>query len=118
MNQLSPKVSVIIPSYNRANYIADTIKSVQDQTYENWEMIILDDGSDDNTQEIVGQIEDNRIHFIKNKRIGIVGAIKNMGITKSSGELIAFIDSDDLWAAEKLEKQVKALQQFPEAGFC
>lgn len=118
MSQTSPKVSVIIPSYNRANYILDTIKSVQAQTYKNWEMIILDDGSDDNTQEVVEQIEDDRIHFIKNKRIGIVGAIKNMGIAKSSGELIAFIDSDDLWAVEKLEKQVNALQQYPEAGFC
>jgi glycosyltransferase involved in cell wall biosynthesis len=118
MNQLSPKVSVIIPSYNRANYIADTIKSVQDQTYENWEVIILDDGSDDNTEEIVEQISDSRVHFIKAGRIGIVSAIKNLGISKSSGELIAFIDSDDLWAAEKLEKQVVALQQYPEAGFC
>jgi glycosyltransferase involved in cell wall biosynthesis len=118
MNQLSPKVSVIIPSYNRANYIADTIKSVQDQSYKNWEMIILDDGSNDNTQEIVERIGDDKIHFIKNKRLGIVSAIKNLGIANSTGELIAFIDSDDLWAEDKLEKQVMALQQFPEAGFC
>ena len=67
MGQTSPKVSVIIPSYNRANYISDTIKSIQAQTYKNWEMIILDDGSDDNIQEIVEQVEDDRIHFIKNK---------------------------------------------------
>ena len=118
MNQTIPKVSIIIPTYNRANYISDTIKSIQAQTYNNWEMIVLDDGSDDNTEEIVEQIKDHRIHFIKIGKIGIVGAIKNMGIIKSSGELIAFTDSDDLWAAKKLEKQVMALQQYPEAGFC
>jgi glycosyltransferase involved in cell wall biosynthesis len=118
MSQKSSKLSIIIPTYNRANYIADTIKSVQAQTYKNWEMIILDDGSDDNTQEIVEQIGDDRIRFIKNKRIGIVSAIKNLGITKSTGELIAFVDSDDLWATDKLEKQVAALKQYPEAGFC
>jgi glycosyltransferase involved in cell wall biosynthesis len=113
----SPKVSVIIPTYNRAAYIGETIESIQKQTYTNWEIIIIDDGSDDNTEEIVEKINDNRIRFYKAGRIGVGSKIKNIGMEKAKGELIAFIDSDDLWAPAKLEKQITALQQYPEAGF-
>lgn len=113
----SPKVSVIIPTYNRAAYIGETIESIQNQTYTNWEMIIIDDGSDDDTEELIEKINDNRIRFYKAGRIGIRSTIKNIGLEKATGELIAFLDSDDLWAQTKLEKQVFALQQYPEAGF-
>jgi glycosyltransferase involved in cell wall biosynthesis len=113
-----PKVSIIIPTHNRSNYIIQTIRSVQEQTYKNWELLIVDDGSEDNTEEAIAQLRDDRIQFIKAGRIGIAGAIKNLGLTFATGELIAFVDSDDLWAAEKIEKQVLALQQFPDAGFC
>ncbi len=112
-----PKVSIIMPTYNRANYIDETIESVCNQTYDNWELIIVDDGSEDNTGEIVSQLKDERIKFYKAGRIAINGKIKNIGIEKANGELIAFIDSDDLWAETKLEKQVAALQEYPEAGF-
>ena len=112
-----PKVSIIMPTYNRANYIDQTIESVCNQTYDNWELIIVDDGSEDNTGEIVSQLRDERIKFYKAGRIAINGKIKNIGIEKANGELIAFIDSDDLWAETKLEKQVAALQEYPEAGF-
>ena len=87
------------------------------QTYKNWELIIIDDGSDDDTEEVISQLNDERIQFYKAGRIGINGKIKNTGIEKANGELIAFIDSDDLWAETKLEKQVSALQQYPEAAF-
>lgn len=113
----TPKVSIILPTYNRAGLIMETIESIQNQTYSNWELIIIDDGSDDNTEEIVTQLNDKRIHFHKAGRIGIVGKIKNIGIGMANGELIAFIDSDDLWAKTKLEKQISVLQQYPEAGF-
>ena len=113
----TPKVSIILPTYNRAGLIMQTIESILSQTYSNWELIIIDDGSDDNTGEIITKIKDERIHFHKAGRIGIVGKIKNIGIEKANGELIAFIDSDDLWAETKLEKQIAALQQYPEAGF-
>ena len=113
----TPKVSIILPTYNRADLIMETIESILSQTYRNWELIIIDDGSDDNTEEIISQIKDERIQFHKARRIGIVGKIKNIGIEKARGELIAFIDSDDLWAETKLEKQIIALQQYPEAGF-
>src|SRR6266496_3640136 len=117
LNTSSPIVSIIMPTYNRAGYIAETIESIRNQTYQNWELIIVDDGSDDNTEEIITQIKDERIRFYKAGRIGLNGKIKNIGLEKVSGALIAFIDSDDLWAGTKLEKQVAALQQYPDAEF-
>lgn len=113
----SPKVSIIMSAYNRAGYITETIESIRNQTYQNWELIIVDDGSDDNTEEIIEKTVDARIQFYKAGRVGIRSKIKNIGLEKATGELIAFIDSDDLWAQTKLEKQIGALQQYPEAGF-
>lgn len=113
-----PKVSIILPTYNRAGLIMETIDSILRQSWQNWELIIIDDGSDDNTEEIISRLHDARIKFHKAGRIGIGGKIKNIGLESVSGELIAFIDSDDLWAPQKIEKQVKALQQYPVAGFC
>jgi glycosyltransferase involved in cell wall biosynthesis len=112
------KVSIIMPTYNRANYITESIESILRQTWQNWELIVVDDGSDDNTEETVNEIRDGRIKFYKLKRTAIVGKIKNFGLGKSSGELIAFLDSDDLWAPTKLEKQIEALTHYKEAGFC
>ena len=106
-----------MPTYNRAAFIGETIESILKQTYQNWELIIVDDGSDDNTEELVLQVKDQRIQFYKAGRVGINGKIKNIGVEKASGDLISFIDSDDLWAETKLEKQVAALQEYPEAGF-
>jgi glycosyltransferase involved in cell wall biosynthesis len=113
-----PMVSVIIPTYNRGALIAETIDSVRAQTYRNWELIIVDDGSDDDTEKIIADFHDERLHFIKCGRTGIVGQLKNTGIKKSSGELIAFLDSDDLWSNDKVEKQLNAFKENPEAGFC
>ena len=114
----NPRVSIILPTYNRAGLIMETIQSIQQQTYSNWELIIVDDGSDDNTAEIILQLKDERIHFIKAGRIGIGGKIKNLGLEKANGEFIAFNDSDDLWDKTKIEKQVAALQKYSDAGFC
>ena len=114
----NPKVSIILPTYNRAGLIMETIESIRHQTYSNWELIIVDDGSDDNTAEIILQLKEERIHFIKAGRIGIGGKIKNLGLEKANGEFIAFNDSDDLWDKTKIEKQVAALQENSEAGFC
>jgi glycosyltransferase involved in cell wall biosynthesis len=112
-----PFVSIIMPAYNRAFIISESIQSVRNQTYPNWELIIVDDGSDDNTEELVLSVPDSRIRFHKAGRIGLGGKIKNTGIQLAKGPLIAFLDSDDLWAPTKLAQQVAALQQFPEAGF-
>ena len=116
-NSSFPLVSIIMPTYNRAGLIMETINSVVNQTYQNWELLIVDDGSDDNSKELIDQLPDKRIQFIAGKRIGIVGKIKNKGIALAGGDLVGFIDSDDLWASTKLEKQVVVLQQYPEAGF-
>ena len=77
-----PKVSIILATYNRAGLIMQTIESILRQTFSNWELIIVDDGSDDNTEEIIMQLKDVRIQFHKAGRIGIVGKIKNIGIEK------------------------------------
>src|SRR5262245_55318681 len=114
----NPLVSIILPTYNRAGLIMETIESIYKQTYHNWELIIVDDGSTDNTEELVTSLNDPRIRFIKAGRIGIGGKIKNTGIRNANGDLLAFIDSDDLWAENKLEKQVQIMKQFPDAGFC
>jgi ADP-heptose:LPS heptosyltransferase/GT2 family glycosyltransferase len=106
-----------MPTYNRGAFIEETIGSIFHQTYENWELIIVDDGSDDDTEKVISRLKDQRIQFYKAGRIGINGKIKNIGLEKAHGELIAFMDSDDLWAETKLEKQVAALLEYPEAGF-
>src|SRR5258705_3616720 len=106
---ISFKVSIIMPTYNRAEYIIDTIHSIQDQTFQRWELIIVDDGSDDNTEDLIAQIKDVRIRFYKEGRTGIIGKMKNIGLRHATGELIAFMDSDDLWGKTKLGKQPAAL---------
>jgi glycosyltransferase involved in cell wall biosynthesis len=112
-----PKVSIIMPTYNRAGFIHESIDSIRRQTYANWDLIIVDDGSEDETEQIVSRFNDERINFLKAGRVGINGKVKNIGLKQAKGDLFAFIDSDDLWAETKLEKQVKALQEFGDAGF-
>jgi len=113
-----PRVSIVLPTYNRVMYIGEAIDSVLKQTYANWELLVVDDGSTDNTVELVSQIEDDRIRLLQTpKRLWATGT-RNFGLNDASGELIAFIDSDDLWAPSKLQKQVNALQQYADAGFC
>jgi Glycosyltransferases involved in cell wall biogenesis len=112
-----PKVSIVMPTYNRARYIHEAIESIRRQTYPNWELIIVDDGSEDDTEHVVSRFDDERINFLKAGRIGINGKIKNIGLKEATGDLFAFIDSDDLWADTKLEKQVRAMEEFPDAGF-
>lgn len=116
-NQEYPLVSIVMPTYNRAGYISETIASIQNQTYENWELLILDDGSTDNTEAIVKQLNEPKITYYKFDKTAVTGKLKNYGINIASGELIAFMDSDDLWAGEKLEKQVTALLRNPNAGY-
>ncbi len=109
MNEL---VSIITPSYNTARYIAETIKSVQVQTYTNWEMIIVDDCSTDNTDEIVAQfLADTRIRYLKNERNSGAAVSRNYALREAKGKWIAFLDSDDTWLPEKLEKQVGFMER-------
>lgn len=99
-------VSVIMPSYNTAEYITESIQSVINQTYTNWELIIVDDCSTDNTEEIVSQICDERIRYIKNDINSGAAVSRNKALREAKGQWIAFLDSDDIWMPEKLEKQI------------
>ena len=103
-------VSVIIPTYNRANLIKRSVESVLNQTYKNLELIIVDDGSTDNTKEVIDSINDDRIVYIKQENQGACAA-RNKGIDAAKGKYIAFHDSDDVWHLNKLELQINALKQ-------
>lgn len=102
----SDKVSIIMPSYNTASFIQESIQSVIDQTYENWELIIIDDCSDDNTDAILSAISDTRIKVLRNRVNSGAAYSRNKGLREATGRWIAFLDSDDIWLPEKLEKQI------------
>jgi len=112
---LNPKVSVIIPAYNCARYIAEAIDSVLAQTYQDFEIIVVDDESTDGTGEVVRRYGD-RVRYIRQKNRGPSGA-KNTGIQAARGEYVSTLDGDDLWMPERLEKLVPLLDQQPELGF-
>lgn len=100
-------VSIIMPSYNTAPFIKKTIQSVLNQTYANWELIIVDDCSTDNTDEILETIKDPRIRYFKNEKNSGAAVSRNKALREASGQWIAYLDSDDLWMPEKLEKQIR-----------
>lgn len=103
-----PQVSIITPTYNCARFIEETIKSVQVQTFTDWEMIISDDCSTDNTKEVIAPYlaSDSRIKYICNDKNSGAAITRNNALRIASGRWIAFLDSDDLWLPEKLEKQI------------
>lgn len=105
-------VSIVTPSYNASSFIKETIQSVQSQTYTNWEMIIVDDVSKDNTRELIKEEikKDDRIQLIELQENGGAAIARNTGINCAKGKYIAFLDSDDLWLPEKLEKQLEFMQ--------
>ena len=106
------RVSIIMPAYNAANYISYSIESVLKQTYPDWELLVVDDGSTDNTADIVKRYteQDSRIHYLWQIN-GRQGKARNKGISVSEGEIIAFLDADDLWLPNKLEDQINALHK-------
>ncbi|MCK5306495.1 MAG: glycosyltransferase [Candidatus Omnitrophica bacterium] len=104
-------VSIIIPTYNRARIIKRAVKSVLEQTYTNFELIIIDDGSTDNTAEIINSYKDERVIYIKNNKNSGQTIARNIGLKKAKGEYIAFLDSDDEWHIDYLEKQVAVLNE-------
>ncbi|TEU13609.1 MAG: glycosyltransferase [Anaerolineales bacterium] len=110
-----PKISVIIPTYNRATYITEAIRSVQAQTYPYVEVIVADDGSTDNTAEVVAGFGD-AVTYISLPHRGQPAATRNAGLRVTKGEFIAFLDSDDLFLPNKLMLQLAAFEAHPEAG--
>lgn len=109
-----PLISIILPVYNGEKYIQETVESVLNQTYKVIELIIVDDGSQDQTAKIIEDLTDSRINYYAQKNKGQSAAI-NHGITKVRGSILCFIDADDLWATEKLSKQLEVLNENPEA---
>lgn len=105
-------VSIVMPSYNTAAYIEESIQSVLAQTYTNWELVIVDDCSTDNTDAIVKPyLADNRIRYLKNEINSGAAISRNLALREAKGKWIAFLDSDDLWHPEKLEKQLTFMDE-------
>ena len=104
-------VSIIMPSYNTAEYISDSIKSIQAQTYENWELIIVDDCSTDNSMEVIRSFNEPRIKLLQNEKNSGAAISRNYALREAKGKWIAFLDSDDTWIPEKLEKQIKYMEE-------
>lgn len=104
-------VSIIMPSWNTATFIVESIQSVLNQTYQNWELIIVDDCSTDNTDEVVRSISDARIKYFKNDKNCGAALTRNRALREAQGEWIAFLDSDDLWMPSKLEHQIEFMRK-------
>ncbi len=107
-----PKVSVVIPAYNHGQFLGEAIQSVLDQTFQDWELIVVDDGSTDNTREVVASFKDPRIRYIYQENRGAAGAL-NTGIRHACGEYIGLLGADDAWFPEKLSLQVAQLDSLP-----
>jgi glycosyltransferase involved in cell wall biosynthesis len=113
----NPLISVIITTYNRENLVVRALKSVLNQTLKDFEVLLVDDGSKDNTRQVIQEIqkEDRRVIYIYQENKGWPSAL-NTGLSNAQGRYIAFLDSDDEWHPEKLEKQAKALEEFKNVG--
>lgn len=109
----TPLVSIVVPVYNSEKFIAETIKSVQDQTYSNWELLLVNDVSTDKSVEIIKELQkkDKRIKLFNNRVNSGAGPSRNRGIKEAKGQYLAFLDADDLWLKTKLAKQVKFMQK-------
>lgn len=110
MNDL---VSIIMPSYNTGRFIKETIQSVLDQTYQNWELIIVDDCSEDNTDDmIIPYLSDVRVRYLKNIENRGAAFSRNRALKEAKGRWIAFLDSDDLWESQKLDRQINFMEKY------
>lgn len=108
MNQ--PLVSVIMPTFNQAQFIGEAVQSVLDQSHQSLELIIVDNYSDDRTREIVASFQDERVRYLQFVNKGIIAASRNYGVRLAQGKYIAFIDSDDVWLPDKLKRQVEIME--------
>lgn len=114
----SPLISIIIPTYNHAEFLKDSLGSVISQTYKNWEAIVVNNYSEDNTKEVVDDFNEPRIKLIDFRNNGIIAASRNKAIIEANGEIVAFLDSDDLWYPDKLEVCVGKLVSEGQDAVC
>jgi glycosyltransferase involved in cell wall biosynthesis len=105
-------ISIIIPLYNKEHQIANTLQTVFSQTYSDYEIVVVDDGSTDRSADIVASLEDKRIHLIHQPNAG-VSAARNRGVAESRGEFVAFLDADDEWKPDYLSTQMKLVESYP-----
>ncbi len=114
MNRL---VSIVMPTYNCAGFIAESVRTVLDQTYPHWELIIVDDASTDNTAEVLAPfLKDSRIRYVVQEQNGGAAVARSKALSLVTGDYVAFLDSDDLWHPEKLERQLAFMQEKNAAG--
>lgn len=111
-----PRVSVIIPTYNRAAWLQEAVNSVANQTFSDVELIIADDGSDDDTRQIVSHFS-HPVRYLRLAHSGRPAVVRNRALEAAAGDLVAFLDDDDLWAPQKLEEQVAIFEQRPDLAF-
>lgn len=109
---MSDLISIVMPAYNTADYIKDSLESVLSQTYSDWELIIVDDCSTDNTAEIIRPfLSDGRIKYLRNEKNSGAAISRNRALREARGKWVAFLDSDDVWHKEKLEKQLSFMKE-------
>jgi len=109
-------ISIIVPTYNRADLLPQAVESVMKQTYSNWELLIVDDGSTDNTEQALQKYLSNKIRYVKCPHSGLPAIVRNVGIREARGKWIAFLDSDDVWLPEKLERQIQIIRNRPDVS--
>lgn len=104
--------SIVIPTYNRATLLKRCLESVETQTYSNWEAIVVDNFSEDNTEEVVQSFEDSRIRYVKNHNYGVIAVSRNKALDMAVGDWICFLDSDDCWYPNKLERMLDFTEDY------
>ena len=114
---MEDKVSVVIPVHNAEKFIKDTVESVFSQTYDNIELILCENNSTDSTKDILGEMTDSRIKVLNLTNVEDVAGARNAGVKEASGRFVAFLDADDLWQKDKLEKQIAFMKE-KNAAFC
>ena len=108
------RVSVVIPTFNRAEYLPDAIGSALRQTYRELDVIVVDDGSTDDTPDVVVGLGEDRVEYVRIDRSRSPARARNVGVSRATGQFVAFLDSDDVWLPEKIERQMEALRASPE----
>lgn len=106
------KFSIVIPTYNRARLLQRCLQSVKDQTYHNWEAIVVDNYSEDDTEDVIKSFNDDRIKYLKNHNYGIIAVSRNKAIEMATGDWICFLDSDDCWLSNKLERMLDFVEDY------
>ncbi len=113
-----PLVSVVVPTYNRVEWLPAAVRSIQEQTFTDWELILVDDGSTDETENWVRGLDEPRIRYVRRRHSASIAATRNAGVHQARGDWIAFLDSDDRWLPDKLTQQLARLRDKPDTRWC